>query len=100
AQPPRFQMEWIERDGRAVSPPTHMGFGQVVMEQLAARALHGEAVLDFRSEVLRWTLDIPASHIRWEESVAADGAELDPARQFWPTSRTKNAGAKAKAGKS
>ena len=83
-----------------MSPPTHKGFGQVVMEQLAARALHGEAALDFRSEGVRWTLDIPASHIRWEDSVAADGAELDPARQFWPTSRAMNAGAKAKAERS
>ena len=37
------------------------------MEQLAARALHGEATLDFKPEGVRWTLDIPASHILWED---------------------------------
>jgi len=69
----RFKMLWTEDGGPKVTPPSHKGFGQVVMEQLAARALHGEATLDFRPEGVRWTLDIPASHILWEDdSEAAD----------------------------
>jgi two-component sensor histidine kinase len=68
---PRFRMVWVERNGPPVAAPSHKGFGQVVMEQLAARALHGEAALLFESEGVRWTLDIPASNIRWEETGAA-----------------------------
>jgi PAS domain S-box-containing protein len=68
AENARFRMLWIEDGGPEVVPPTHRGFGQVVMEQLAARALHGEAVLDFKPEGVRWSLDIPASHILWEQA--------------------------------
>lgn len=64
---PRFQMTWSERGGPPVSPPEQRGFGQVVMEQLTARALQGTADLQFHPEGVRWTLDIPASHILWQE---------------------------------
>ena len=36
-----FHMHWIEAGGPEVVPPEHKGFGQVVLEQLAARALEG-----------------------------------------------------------
>jgi len=65
---PRFQMVWSERGGPLVSPPEQRGFGHVVMEQLTARALQGRADLQFRPEGIRWTLDIPASHILWQEA--------------------------------
>ena len=65
---PRFQMVWSERGGPLVSPPEQRGFGHVVMEQLTARALQGRADLQFRPEGVRWTLDIPASHILWQEA--------------------------------
>jgi len=64
----RFQMIWVERGGPAVTAPSHRGFGQIVMEQLAARALHGEAELSFNPEGVTWTLDIPASHILWRQT--------------------------------
>ncbi len=67
AEEPRFQMEWTEQGGPPVSPPEQRGFGQVVMEQLTARALQGTADLQFRPEGVRWTLDIPANHILWRE---------------------------------
>ncbi len=63
---PRFQMVWTEQGGPPVSPPEQRGFGQVVMEQLTARALQGTADLQFRPEGVRWSLDIPASHILWQ----------------------------------
>jgi len=67
AEEARFQMVWSERGGPTVAPPVHKGFGQVVMEQLAARALQGKARLQFDPKGVRWTLDIPASHILWRE---------------------------------
>jgi PAS domain S-box-containing protein len=66
----RFQMTWVERHGPAVSEPTHKGFGQVVMEQLAARALQGKATLYFEPKGLRWQLDIPAAHLLPESEAA------------------------------
>jgi hypothetical protein len=46
-----------------VSLPSHKGFGQVVTEQLTARALQGKANLMFDRGGVSWTLDIPAFHI-------------------------------------
>jgi len=59
----RLQVKWIESGGPAVEQPSRRGFGQVVTEQLAARALQGTADLRFEREGVRWTLDIPPSHL-------------------------------------
>jgi len=59
----RLQVQWIESGGPAVEQPRRRGFGQVVTEQLAARALQGTADLRFEAEGVRWTLDIPPSHL-------------------------------------
>jgi PAS domain S-box-containing protein len=63
----RFKLVWTERDGPPVEPPAHRGFGQLVLEQLAARALRGESALQFEPDGVRWTLDIPANNILWQE---------------------------------
>jgi len=63
----RFKMTWTETHGPEVEPPSHSGFGQVVMEQLAARALQGEAKLVFKPAGVCWSLHIPAAHILWSE---------------------------------
>jgi len=59
----RLCMSWIEKGGPEVRLPSHKGFGQVVTEQLTARALQGKAHLVFAPTGVSWTLDIPASHI-------------------------------------
>jgi PAS domain S-box-containing protein len=59
----RLCMSWIEKGGPEVRLPSHKGFGQVVTEQLTARALQGKALLVFAPTGVSWTLDIPASHI-------------------------------------
>jgi PAS domain S-box-containing protein len=59
----RLRMSWTEKGGPEVCSPTHKGFGQVVTEQLTARALHGKANLAFEPGGVSWTLDIPATHI-------------------------------------
>jgi PAS domain S-box-containing protein len=63
----RFQLVWSERGGPAVTPPAHRGFGQVVLEQLAARALQGQSALQFERGGVRWMIDLPAAHILWRE---------------------------------
>ena len=64
----RFRLMWVERNGPVVTPPSQTGFGHVVMEQLAARALQGEATLKFKPEGVCWTLEIPADHVLWDQS--------------------------------
>ncbi|KAB2939998.1 MAG: PAS domain S-box protein [Hyphomicrobium sp.] len=59
----RLHMSWIESGGPEVVPPSRRGFGHVVTEQLTARALQGKANLRFERDGVRWTLDIPASHL-------------------------------------
>ncbi len=59
----RLRMSWTEKGGPEVRLPSHKGFGQVVTEQLTARALQGKAHLMFDRGGVSWTLDIPASHI-------------------------------------
>lgn len=59
----RVRMSWTERGGPSVSKPSRRGFGHVVTEQLTARALQGQASLQFEQLGVCWELDIPASHI-------------------------------------
>jgi hypothetical protein len=56
-------MSWTESGGPEVVQPSRRGFGQVVTEQLTARALQGSANLQFAKSGVHWTLDIPASHL-------------------------------------
>lgn len=68
---PWFEMNWIERRGPKVTTPSQLGFGQVVMEQLAARALQGKAELNFDPQGVQWTIHIPTSHILWDKAGVA-----------------------------
>ena len=62
----------LDREGRPRGRlPSHKGFGQVVTEQLTARALQGEANLIFDRGGVSWTLDIPAVHILAQQTSAA-----------------------------
>jgi two-component sensor histidine kinase len=57
----RFHMSWREDGGPAVEPPGRTGFGSVVIERMAAEALHGHVTLDYPPEGVRWSLDADAS---------------------------------------
>ncbi len=56
----RIHLTWTECGGPEVREPSRRGFGQVVTEQLTARALQGRANLMFERAGVCWTLDIPA----------------------------------------
>jgi PAS domain S-box-containing protein len=56
----RFQMSWREDGGPAVAPPTKTGFGSLVIERMAAEALHGQVTLEYAREGVRWSLDADA----------------------------------------
>jgi PAS domain S-box-containing protein len=57
----RFQMSWREDGGPAIEqPPSRTGFGSVVIERMAAEALHGQVTLEYPREGVRWSLDADA----------------------------------------
>lgn len=54
----RLRLEWRERGGPPVVPPTRRGFGTALIER-SLKAEGGVAVSDYAPDGLRWTLDLP-----------------------------------------
>lgn len=54
--PPELELEWRERGGPAVSPPSHRGFGSLMIERALAQDLEGTVTMDFRKEGLVCTI--------------------------------------------
>ena len=59
----RFRMSWVESGGAPVEPPDTKGFGQLVIERMAAEALQGQVTLEFAREGVRWALDADAEAV-------------------------------------
>ena len=59
----RLRLSWVENGGPLVVPPTRRGFGHVVIENMAAQTVQGEAQTNFDSAGFRWTLLIPMDHL-------------------------------------
>ncbi len=57
----RFRMEWVERTAEPILPPTHKGFGRMVIEHTVEATLRGAVTLEFPPEGLRWRIDAPAT---------------------------------------
>jgi two-component sensor histidine kinase len=57
----RFRMEWIEHSVDPILPPTHKGFGRMVIEHTVEATLRGVVTLEFPPEGLRWRIDAPAT---------------------------------------
>ncbi|CUU42135.1 Blue-light-activated histidine kinase [Blastochloris viridis] len=55
----RLRLIWQESGGPPVHPPTHRGFGHVVVERMVSMALQGRAQIDWLSEGVRWVLEAP-----------------------------------------
>lgn len=58
-----LRLRWSESGGPPVDPPQRKGFGHAVVERLVAASLRGKATLDWRSEGVVWTLDVPESSL-------------------------------------
>ena len=68
--PHALHMIWTESGGdREVRPPSHRGFGHNVMERVVARALNAHVAMNFAPSGLRWSLQIPVSHIASDTGV-------------------------------
>ena len=56
----RLSLTWTEQGGPAVAPPMRKGFGSHVIERGLAHELDGTVQLDFRTEGVVCTMNIPA----------------------------------------
>ncbi len=55
----RVIIRWLERDGPKVTPPTGKGFGSWVLERGIAHELGGKVTLEYLTEGVACTIDIP-----------------------------------------
>jgi PAS domain S-box-containing protein len=56
-------LNWIERDGPPVSPPSRKGFGHVVVGEMVERSLGGKVAVEFATEGLKWRVSIPNANL-------------------------------------
>jgi len=56
----RLMLQWKEKNGPPVVPPSHKGFGSRVIERGLAHELHARVHLDYRPDGLVCTMNIPA----------------------------------------
>jgi PAS domain S-box-containing protein len=56
----RLILRWQEKDGPPVLPPSHKGFGSQVLERGLGHELEGEVHLDYQSNGVVCTINIPA----------------------------------------
>ena len=63
-------IEWSERGGPPVTACAARGYGRIVIEEIAARALDAQATLKFERDGVRWSLRLPR---RW--TAAAENAQ-------------------------
>ena len=54
-------LTWQETGGPPVVAPTRKGFGTVVMDRIAGRALGGRSGIGFEPGGVVWTLDVPVA---------------------------------------
>ena len=59
--PRKLAMSWRETGGPPVVAPTRQGFGTIVMDRIAGRALGGRSGISFQPDGVEWTLEVPAS---------------------------------------
>jgi two-component sensor histidine kinase len=63
ADPTGFRLVWRELNGPKVTPPTHRGFGYVVLQRMMGQALHGKTNHDFGEGGITWTIEVTASAV-------------------------------------
>ena len=64
SEQPRLRLVWREHDGPAVSPPTHRGFGSMMLEKALAYELDGKATIEFKPTGVVCTIETPLPAVR------------------------------------
>ncbi|WP_162306055.1 HWE histidine kinase domain-containing protein [Oleisolibacter albus] len=67
-----LRLEWLESGGPPVHPPTHLGFGSLLIETNAQTQLSGRARMDWRLTGLVCILDLPADRVSGRRTSAAE----------------------------
>ena len=73
AKKPTFLMSWLEQGGPKITPPSHKGFGQMVIGQMVEAAVDGTVESDYRESGLSWKLNASAADM-------LEGGRVDPSR--------------------
>jgi two-component sensor histidine kinase len=55
----RFRLEWREKDGPPVAPPTRAGFGTMLIERSLQSYFRGDVRLEYAPDGFRFVLDAP-----------------------------------------
>lgn len=55
-------IEWVERNGPAVRPPTRRGFGTQLLERVLSNQIGARAMIAYDPEGLRAHLAVPLPH--------------------------------------
>lgn len=63
-------IDWREKDGPPVKPPTRRGFGSTIIEHSIPHDLNGEVSLDYRPEGFQARIRIPGRYVTTEGVVA------------------------------
>jgi two-component sensor histidine kinase len=71
-----FAMSWTESNGPPVRPPERQGFGSMVIDSMAKRAVSGEVQLDYAPSGLVWRLTCPATNALERERNRQNNTEL------------------------
>lgn len=75
----RFEFSWTESGGPPVTPPTRLGFGSRMIQQVLAADLDGEVTVEYRASGLICTIACPA-----ETALDASGPAPTPAQELAP----------------
>lgn len=60
---PRFQLDWQERNGPPVTPPTRKGFGSAITQRHGEAAFRANVTAEYKPTGLEWRMDAPLSAI-------------------------------------
>ena len=61
--PRQLLLSWIEQGGPRVAPPSRIGFGHLVIDDMIARSLDGKVALEFAPLGLKWSVVIPGTYL-------------------------------------
>jgi light-regulated signal transduction histidine kinase (bacteriophytochrome) len=71
-----LRIEWRERDGPPVKPPTRRGFGSTIIERSIPHELGGQARVDYKLSGLEAEFILPERYVEWREREKARGAAM------------------------
>lgn len=69
--PCQLLLNWKEEGGPPVVPPSHKGFGHVVVDDMIERSLNGKVAVEFAVSGLNWRVLIPAANLVAEEQTGS-----------------------------